>query len=391
MRARWCSVPEVDAVILGSGLNALGVVRALATHGVRCAVVSHDGKGPALHSRHVVRTLKSGSPGDPFQLMTALGLRNGQCALFLTEENDVAAIAAQPDQWNECFRTYLFRADLALRLLSKTDCDQMASEHGAPAPKTVTVTGPENYKQLETLRLPCVLKPALRNDAYSQRFRKAYRIDDRAELLQLLDQIRHIPVPMVVQEWIEGEDSDIYFNLLYVGRSGELLRSFVGRKTLCWPPAIGGTAACIAAPEHHAALTQISERFLDSMSFRGLIGIEYKRDVRDGAFYLIEPTVYRTDYQHEVAALNGSDWLYAAYLDMMQRPVPAQRPYIKFRSWIDYPAARYSRQAAPPRTDHTRDCTATDAYFRLTDPLPGLIHYGRFLWTMLDHHRRPAR
>lgn len=382
---------EVNAVILGCGLNALGVLRALAAHRVRCAVVSHGDKGPALYSRHVARQLKSGSSLDPSHLVSALGLQNRQCALFLTEENDVAAISAQPDQWNTCFRTYLFRPDLALRLLNKTDCDQLASDHGAPAPKTATIMGPADYARADTLRLPCVLKPAFRNDAYSRRFKKAYRINDRAELQRLLNEIQQTPVPMVVQEWIEGEDSDIYFNLLYVGRSGELLRSFVGRKTLCWPPAVGGTAACIAAPEHHSALTQLSQNFLVSIGFRGLIGIEYKRDVRNGAFYLIEPTVYRTDYQHEVAALNGSDWLYAAYLDMMQRPVPAQKPYTKSRSWIDYPATRYSRQEAPPRIDHTLDCAATDAHFRLTDPLPGLIHYGSFLWSRIHRHRRPPQ
>ncbi|WP_404301668.1 hypothetical protein [Alicycliphilus denitrificans] len=377
---------ELNAIILGGGLNALGVVRALAAHGVRCAVVSHEGHGPALHSRHALQTLKSGGLPEPSHLVSKLGVRNGQCALFLTEENDVSAITVQADRWNTCFRTYLFRPDLAHRLLSKTECDQLATKHGAPAPKTITVTADTDHERLNTLRLPCVLKPALRNDAYSLRFSKAYRIDSHSELRKLLEQMREIPVPMIIQEWIEGEDSDIYFNLLYIGRSGKLLRSFVGRKTLCWPPAVGGTAACIAAPEHHAELTLISQRFLGSMDFRGLIGIEYKRDARDGAFYLIEPTVYRTDYQHEIAALNGSDWLYAAYLDMMQYDVPSEKPYSRSRSWIDYPAARYSRQMAPPNIDHTRNCIPTDAYFRISDPLPGLMHYGRLLWTRISAH-----
>lgn len=379
---------DVEAVILGSGLNALGVVRSLAVHGVRCAVAAHDGSGPAMYSRHVVRKVVSSSPFEPSQLVSALGLKSGQCALFLTEEDDVALIAGQPAPWDTCFRTYLYQPDLALQLLSKIDCDLLAGRHGATAPKTVTLTGPADRKKLESLRMPCVLKPAWRDNDYSHRFRKAYRVESAAELHQLLSQMQQITVPLIVQEWIEGEDADIYFNLLYVDRSGNLLRSFVGRKTLCWPPSVGGTAACIAAPEHHAELTRISQCFLSRMGFRGLIGMEYKQDTRDGAFYLVEPTVYRTDYQHEVATLNGSDWLYAAYLDMMQRPVPEQKNYSCARSWIDYPAARYSRQAAPPLVDHTLKCATTDAYFRLSDPLPGLLHYSRFLWSRINRQRQ---
>lgn len=370
---------DINAVILGDGLNALGVVRALTSHGVRCAVVSHRGNGPALYSRHIRQKIISENLLEPHEIISRLKVKNKQCTLFLTEESDVTAITAQPDPWNDCFNTYLFRPALAHRLLCKIDCDQLAAEHGAPVPKTVTVISPSDYERLGDLRMPCVLKPAMRNKTYSQHFRKAYRIDEHTKLLQLLEQMQEIPVPMIVQEWIEGADSDIYFNLLYINRSGQLLRSFVGRKTLCWPPAVGGTAACIAAPEHHTELTRISQHFLGSMDFRGLIGIEYKRDTRDGGFYLIEPTVYRTDYQHEIAALNGSDWLHAAYLDMMHEEIPTEKKYSKSRSWIDYPAALYSRQTAPPAIDHTKDCTPVDAYFRLSDPLPGLTHYGRLL------------
>jgi hypothetical protein len=135
----------------------------------------------------------------------------------------------------------------------------------------------------------------------------------------------------------------------------------------------------MAAPEQHDAVTAISHSFLKGMGFRGLIGIEYKRDTRDGQFYLIEPTVYRTDYQHEVAALNGSDWLYAAYLDMMGLPMPPEPAYLATRSWVDFPASRYSEQTSTPLSRPASACKPSDAHFRWSDPLPGLVHYGRFL------------
>lgn len=383
MLARWCSVADIDAVVLGGGTNALGVVRALSRHGVRCAVVAHDDHGPARYSRHTVRHLCVPGSFDPATLVQSLGLQPRQAALFLTEEMDVFDTAEHPADWQAQFRTYFYRPDLALQLLSKSDCDRLAAEHGAPAPKTATVQTQADPAMLEQFKMPCVLKPVERNDAYSQRFKKAYRVETHAELTRLLTQILPLGIPMIVQEWIEGEDTDIYFNLLYIDGAGKLQRSFAGRKTLCWPPAVGGTAACMAAPDHHQALTAISKAFLERMGFRGLIGIEYKLDRRDGQFYLIEPTVYRTDYQHEVAALNGSDWLHAAYLDMLEQPIPPDRPYLQSQSWVDFPASRYSAQAAPPRDQPGRDCSPNDAHFRWSDPLPGLMHYARFLKTSL--------
>lgn len=370
---------RIDAVVLGNGLNALGVVRALGAHRVRCAVVSHESSGVAAYSRHVGRHLVVPGDFDPASIVASLGLKPRQATLFLTEEFDVMRIAAAPTAWQEQFLTYFHVPALAEQLLSKSSCDALALQHGAPVPKTVTVLSRGDLPALDALQLPCVLKPAERNDAYSRRFQKAYRVDDRQMLLALLEQMLPLQIPLVVQEWIEGADTDLYFNLLYIDESGRLLRSFVGRKTLCWPPAVGGTAACMAAPECHEEVTRISQNFLSSMGFRGMIGIEYKRDFRDGRLYLIEPTVYRTDYQHEVAALNGSDWLHAAYLSMRGLPVPPERPYGARRSWVDFPTSRYSRQTAPPSHDPMHRSVQTDAHFRASDPLPGIVHFGRFL------------
>lgn len=372
-------ISTIDAVVLGSGLNALGVVRALARQGVRCAVVAHQ-HGPAMDSRYTQRNWITPEAFAPQTLRQALRLGSAPCALFLTEEFDVMALVHDPKPWQAAFQTYLFCPDLAQQLLSKRDCDRLATQYGAPAPKTVTLERIEDSALLDTLQLPCVVKPVERHEAYSAHFKKAYRVSDRNDLHQLVTQILPLGIGVVVQEWIEGDDADIYFNLVYIGQTGALLRSFVGRKTLCWPPAVGGTAACVAAPECHDVITTISQAWLTAMQFRGLIGIEYKRDQRDGRFYLIEPTVYRTDYQHEVADLNGSDWLYAAYLDMMnQSPLPAPT-YEKRYAWIDSPAARYSRQTAPPRVDYTLECRPVSAYWRWRDPWPGIRYFADLLF-----------
>ena len=120
---------------------------------------------------------------------------------------------------------------------------------------------------------------------------------------------------LIVQEWIEGEDSDIYFCLVYMGEGGELVSSFSGGRLSSWPPRIGGTASCeTAASEHGEKLEHLTLAFFRAVGFSGMGSMEYKRDRRDGTVQMVEPTVARTDFQEEVATLNGTNIPLAAYL-----------------------------------------------------------------------------
>ena len=138
------------------------------------------------------------------------------------------------------------------------------------------------------------------------------------------------------------------------------------------------------APEHHHELTETPVGFLRQVGFRGLLGMEYKRDPRDGRFYMIEPTVYRTDYQHEIANLSGVPFLAAVVARLRGLAVVPQGSYSRVCYWVDNPAARYSAEAGRGGGGSTLEPVAlaalrVDAWFRISDPLPGAMHYGRLL------------
>ena len=73
----------------------------------------------------------------------------------------------------------------------------------------------------------------------------------------------------ILQEWIDGTDSDVYFCLQYRRPSGGDPVSFCGRKTLQWPPLVGGTATCIPAPEADSVLEATTSKFFTMMGFVG--------------------------------------------------------------------------------------------------------------------------
>ena len=72
-------------------------------------------------------------------------------------------------------------------------------------------------------------------------------------------------------------------------------------------------------------LTLLTNRFFSGVGFVGLCSMEFKRDARTNQFYMIEPTVGRTDYQEEIASLNGVNIPLAAYLGELGVRLPPQR------------------------------------------------------------------
>ena len=211
------------------------------------------------------------------------------------------------------FHIRLPRRETLDALLDKTEFQKLAQITGGRIPAGAPLRSPADLDAVSKLRFPCVLKPASKNYAYGARFSKAYVVTSVEEVQRLYREIAPVMPDMIVQEWIDGEDSDIYFCLQYIGRNGELVASFVGRKLRSWPPRIGGTASCIAAPEHARELTDATSQFFRAVRFQGMASMEFKRDRRDGQFYMVEPTVGRTDFQEEVATVNGVNIPLAAY------------------------------------------------------------------------------
>jgi predicted ATP-grasp superfamily ATP-dependent carboligase len=364
-------VPE--AVIVGGDLNALGVARSLAAGGVSMTIVGADRSGPAMRSRHGRKLLVTETGGEP--LLRALekiaqGSANAPI-LFLTEERSVRTVSEQRARVLPHYRLRLPDHDRLMALMHKQGFQDLAEAQGAPIPATVNLRSREDLAKLAQLRFPCVLKPAKKDYAYGARFKKGYVVNSPAEVAQHYVEIAPVLADMVVQEWIAGADGDIYFTLQYVGANGSTVSSFTGRKIRSWPPRVGGTASCTAAWDEAETLNRLTAEFFAAVGFTGMGSMEYKRDQRDGRFYMIEPTVARTDFQQEAATVNGVNLPLAAFLHECGRPVPQQRRIAPPRVWRDTQVDRWAREASGGASEtQTERLPVVDAYWRADDPMP---------------------
>jgi len=125
----------------------------------------------------------------------------------------------------------------------------------------------------------------------------------------------------MLQEWIEGTDSDLYSCNCYFNTDAQPLVTFISRKLRQWPPEIG--VSSLGEECRNDIVLHESIRLFAGVGYRGLGYVEMKRDARTGKHFIIEPNIGRPTGRSAIAEAGGVDLLYAAYCDIVQQPLPA--------------------------------------------------------------------
>lgn len=159
-------------------------------------------------------------------------------------------------------------------------------------------------------------------------------------------------------------------------KQGRALGSMVVRRTRQHPPEFGRASTfveTIDSPE----LESLSEKFLRSIDYYGLVELEYKLDARDGEFKLLDVNG-RTWGYHTLGVQAGVDFSYLAYADQIGQSVEPCRGKAGM-SWIrlitDVPTSIMEmfrgHQNLGPYLRSVKE-HSVESVFSWQDPLPGL-------------------
>lgn len=387
---------RMPAVVVGAaGACGLGVVRSLSRANIPVLLVDSTPYAPAMHTRFARKVLVSELSGLPLvRGLQALAAKMSRPAvLFLTSDEAMLTVSEYRSELASSYRFTLPSHECLVSLAQKTTFQGLAELLDFPIPRCIRVSSTADFWKLAGLQFPAIIKPSTKTPAYvNANFPRAYKVTSPTEAEVKCELVLTAVPEVVVQEWIEGPDAELYFCLMYRSAAGSTLCSFVGRKLSVWPPDVGLTASCVAAPEAREELVSLTESFFGRVSFCGMGGMEFKRDVNAGRFVMIEPTVGRLDAQEEVATINGVNIPLLAYLHEAGLPLPStsnQYGRMVWRnSWAHWRAVRGNniQQFA------SQGLKVRDAYWRLNDPVPALVH--SFAWsikalgrTLLQHHK----
>jgi D-aspartate ligase len=362
---------DCPVVVVGGSMAGLGVARSLASARTSVLVLDTSRFNAALWSRHcsgrVIAALSGSRLIDELKTV-ARGFAQPPL-LVLTQDATVETVSQWQAELAPLYRFLLPSASSVDLLNDKAQFHAFAIQAGLPVPRGVVVDAAGGLDALDAMTAPVVVKPARKTALQNSGLDRATRFDRIDDAKAHCAALQKLKADAIVQEWVEGPDHSIYFCLFYCDAAGKPLRIFTGRKLTAYPPGVGSTATCIAAPRQQAQLEALTERLTRAVGFAGMGGLEFKRNEISGEFVIIEPTVGRTDWQEEIATLSGVNIPMAALDFARGQPVAPAACGVENVAW------RTSFKHRAPMGLRDAGIRIVDGYWRAADPMPGVIFY----------------
>jgi D-aspartate ligase len=308
LNATGVSLPP--AVVAGTSINALGVVRALGAEGIPVIWLTSNPQSFVTYSRFSSCNIacKDAFHDDFVPAMLKLGkLLQSKAVLFVTHDLQVEAVSTRRQDLMENYLFLLPEHETIKAMINKKMFHDIASESDLRVAETYVINRAEDLTDLYAHHLYhgiWVVKPLQKNDDFESFFGKAIRVNCREQWSDLERAYRCWgEKEILIQRWIPGSDGDVVFCLVVFNQEARCTGSFCGRKIRQYKPDVGNTASAekFISPE----ITAETIRFFSRHQFRGMGSMEFKYESNDKVYYAIEPTVGRTDLQSELAVING--------------------------------------------------------------------------------------
>lgn len=381
--------PRLPALIAGAeSAMGLALARGLRDHGVPLVGASRDATASICRSKLWQSILPVRAPTEQawLEVLDAAHERYGRMVLLAAEESVVRIIAQHAGELEKRFDFVSPDLPSVDRLLDKAVFYEWTLANGFPVPHTMTVrSGDELRAALGVIGFPVIFKPLVKTPqwhAASPRD-KVYRFDTYADLDRLSFDPFEVADQFVVQEWIPGRDSDVYFCLTYRDRQGVELAGQTGRKLAQWPVDTGSTA--LAVTYQSEELHKLTHRLFDAAGHVGLGSLEVRLSSKDGRMLITEPTLGRPNLQSALATAAGVNLFEAAYRDALRLSPAPSRPG-REAVWVH--ETTLARSLVFATRHHRLDVralltalrtrrTPTGALFSAGDPMPIVLEFVR--------------
>lgn len=329
MRSPTRRVPRAGyppAVLLGlDSMQGLQAARILARHGVPVVGVASSSDHYACRTREC-EVVVARSRDELFEFLLSFGETLDEPAVLIPcQDGRVLSVSRARDELSRWYRIVLPEPKVVEMLIDKVAFYTYATEHGFPIPPTHILRDEDDARRAAAaLPFPAVVKPAMRTSRWTAMTdEKAFMVGDGAELLSLYARLSAADEPLIAQQWIPGEISDLYSCNCYFSAGGELLCTFVARKLRQWPVDTGQSS--LGEEVRDDTVLAESIRLLRSVDYQGLGYVEMKKDAVTGRYYIIEPNVGRPTGRSAIAEAGGVDLLFTAYCDAAGLPLPPNR------------------------------------------------------------------
>jgi D-aspartate ligase len=325
-------------VLKAEQYSGLGIIRSLGHHGIPVYAVDSSRQSPAFVSRYCAGRFFCDSQlvtnESALEYLSAVRTKIGRPTILIPTSDEMALfIAKHSAVLKDKFLFPKTSSALISALCSKKKMHHLANRFGVPTPAAFF---PDSKAQLLTilgeLRYPLTLKGIDGSKLEKRTGKKMVLVWNEDELLKAYDAMEEVNNPnLIIQEYISGnEDSSWIFNG-YFNSHSENCVAFTGKKIRQNPVYMGMTSLGICMQNNH--ISNVACRFLKDLQYEGIVDIDFRFDVRDGKYKILDvnPRVGATF--RLFVDRNGVDIIQAMYCDLTNQPVPIIS-YDDGRKWI---------------------------------------------------------
>jgi D-aspartate ligase len=319
---------KAKAVILGSNyFIALSILRSLGPKGIHCVALDHNEENAyAFLSKYVnEKVVCPHYLNQENELVDFLvhysQKQETKPVLFPCADNYVEFIDRHLNQLKDYYLIPMTQQGLYTQVMNKDTLADLALQHHVRLPRSLRPSEENFLTKVETeIGYPVLIKP-VDSPAFTKVFRqKSFVAKSQTELETILNKVNEAKLEIIVQQIIEGFDDHMYTYDAYMNQNSEVTHWVTCNKFRQYPINFGASSFTIQkyVPELH----EIGAPFFKAMGYKGFAEIEFKKDAKDGQFYLIEINV-RTTTLNSMLEKAGVNFPYVQYKELTGDPLEA--------------------------------------------------------------------
>lgn len=318
------------AVVIGGGVNGLGIIRNLGRNGVDVYCVV-DKKDEAIYSKYCREYFVFPRVGRDLQKLKTFLTKfkhelTCRAVLFPTSDISVLNVARLTSETSN-YLAPLPNQEVLETLVKKRKFYHSLMTRGVPHPVTL-FPDLENLKNIgKKISFPVFVKPSM-SQIFSKKFgKKGFVANSERELYKYLLLLERCKIDVMVQEIVLGSATNHYFIDGYFDKDSKPLALFARRRLRMWPLWFGNSTVCVSVPISEVVdMKETIVRYLASIGFRGIFSAEFKRDSRDNAGKLLEVNA-RSWWYNSFPSACGINIILMAYLEAIGKEVKTVEDY----------------------------------------------------------------
>lgn len=279
-----------NAIVIYTHIVGIAIIRALGKMNVPVIAFHYSPNEMGHVSKYVRERVKIPDPRkseqDFISTLIDLSSRFKGSLLIPTDDYTVVSLSKFKSVLGKHYVVGVEDWELVEKIIQKVFVYEFATNCGIPCPQNYIPKSASDLREnCRLIKYPCLIKPLEGHKFYDHYRLKMFKIKDEEELLRRYDEIEELGLKVMIQEIIPGDASQgVNYNSYFI--NGSPVAEFTARKVRIDPPFFGSPRVLVSQkiPE----IIEPGRLLLRRLNYRGFSCMEFKRDIRDGVYKLME-------------------------------------------------------------------------------------------------------